>query len=56
MAEAYRTTELAAATKERDAARERYNSFSEWCKAKHKAADDLEFWSSKVAFLMVPLR
>lgn len=46
-----RTEQLAEAIANQTAARERYDACPTWNKTKRDAADDLEFWGNKVAFL-----
>ena len=45
------TEQLIEATAKRDEARRTYESMTTWGKAKRDAAEDLEFWVSKVDFL-----
>ncbi len=51
MSETYRTTELANAKNEQAKARTAYESQPKFNKAKREAAEQLEFWGNKVAFL-----
>jgi hypothetical protein len=50
MTDAYRQEQLETARRESAAARDRYNT-AKTKGAKRDAAEDLEFWSNKVAFL-----
>jgi hypothetical protein len=51
MTEAYRTSALADAIAERDAAQARFAQALPGTKQWHAAGDDLQFWGNKVAFL-----
>lgn len=53
MTNEYRMANLAVAEKETIAARERYSTATTK-KARREAAEDLEFWSNKTAFLSNP--
>lgn len=53
MTETYRTQALAEATREAAAARARWEAAKPG-KAKRTAAEELEFWTNKKAFLSVP--
>lgn len=46
-----RTQQLTEATSKRDKARSLYEAFPTFNKAKRDAAEDLEFWTGKVALL-----
>lgn len=46
-----KTEQLTEATAKRDEARTRYEACKTWNATKQDAADELEFWSNKVAFL-----
>ncbi len=46
-----RTEQLTEATTKRDEARTRLDGMTVWNTAKRDAAEDLEFWSNKVAFV-----
>ena len=46
-----KTQQLTEATRNRDEARRRMEGQPRWNAAKRDAAEDLEFWGSKVAFL-----
>jgi hypothetical protein len=50
MTETYRNEELAKARTEEKAARDRYQT-AKTTKARRQAAEELEFWSNKTAFL-----
>lgn len=51
MTETYRTTELDNARKELATARQRMDAQTEWNARKREAAEQVEFWGNKVAFL-----
>lgn len=45
------TQQLAEAIAKQTEARQRFDACPTWSKTKRDAADDLEFWGNKVAFL-----
>jgi hypothetical protein len=51
----YRERELTSAKQSRDEARARFNNAKPYSKQWREAAADLEFWTSKVAYLEAPL-
>jgi Skp family chaperone for outer membrane proteins len=51
MTEQYRQTELAKARKELEAAQAKLSGLKTWNDDKRDAAEEVEFWGNKVAFL-----